>query len=91
MRRRIRIIVLKSENFQTETKEDLSLVVKTSNKVKMALKRINKELQDMGRNPLDYISAKQVGNDLFHWEATIKGPKKTPYKVFWVTYPSAHR
>ena len=42
--------------------------------------KIRKELSDLIKNPVDYVSASPVKDNLYEWEATIIGPADTPYE-----------
>jgi ubiquitin-conjugating enzyme E2 D len=58
----------------------------------MSTGRIQRELLQLTKEPIEYVSAGPAGNDLYHWDATIIGPSKTPYEggIFHlkITFPT---
>ena len=46
----------------------------------MSIKRLNKELLEIQKEPPVNCSAGIIEDDIHNWEATIIGPEKTPYE-----------
>lgn len=45
----------------------------------IAIKRINKDLKDLEKDPVANCSAGPISDNIKEWQATIHGPSETPY------------
>ena len=48
---------------------------------KMATRRIQKELKDWTKSPVEGVEIQPNDNDIFTWKVFLTGPKDTPYEV----------
>ncbi|KAI9484062.1 MAG: ubiquitin-conjugating enzyme E2 D4 [Benjaminiella poitrasii] len=46
----------------------------------MALRRIQRELLDLTKNPPNDVDAGPIDEDIFHWQGVLIGPTDTPYQ-----------
>lgn len=45
-----------------------------------SLRRIQRELADLEKNPLEHAAGGPTGDDLRHWQMMLTGPDETPYE-----------